>query len=148
MTTSSVCARNLHNHQKQLLLQWILMLLHIRTTWFLMIFTIYFVTCFGIAFRWIWASFQNNIFSQSFCLWFVGLNVYWFLAKREPSLVPFVITFSTLFPRGFFGTSLGSLWHPIGSIFLFSVPFRLHFGSPSLMCFHVFLTADLLMIVR
>ena len=53
--TFPVRTSNLLKHQKTLVLQWISMFLPFRETWFLMIFLIFFVTSFGIDFRWVWA---------------------------------------------------------------------------------------------
>ena len=46
--TFFVCARNLLNLQKPLFLQWICMFLHIRKSWFVMIYVIFFAICFGV----------------------------------------------------------------------------------------------------
>ena len=121
-----------------------------------MIFMIWFVTCFGIDFRWVWASYlvpfwhpfgiKYNVVLQSFFWWFWGLYFYWFwFKKKRPksrgsgSLVRHFVD-----QRMFWDVILATYW-------LHLLCFRYLFGSilGTLSHFlHIFLTADWLMIVR
>ena len=127
------------------------MFLHIINSWILIFFTICFATCFGIELWWVlapnlvscWHPFGKQIMfcSQSFVWWLLDCFLIDLWSKREPNLVPFSLNVSSLFLRGCFGTSRGSLWHPLGFIFVVCCTFPAPSWEPYTMFFHVFLKA-------
>ena len=92
-------------------------------------FTILFVTCFGIDVSWVlassvapcWQTFRYKIMfvrNRFFvCWWFVKLFVHWLLIEEDKLVYYSFSSFVRPFPwEGFWGTSQGSLWHSFGSI--------------------------------
>ena len=95
---------NLLNHHKQLFLQWIFMFLPFRETLFLMLFLIFFVTSFGIDFRWVlvsisapfWDPFgiKFHVFGWSFLLMNFWIDVF---QKLDDGTLPFRSFFACFF---------------------------------------------------
>ena len=82
-----------------------------------------------------WFHFGTPLVSKScfFAIVFddmLDLSFIDFWPQRQPNLVVVFLILSSLFPRGFFGTSIGSLWRTFGSIVVL-VHLRVHFGSVS-----------------
>ena len=88
------------------------------------LFSNYFFTRFGTDVEFIVASFWHSI--QCFLaidllmtFWMVFLLIFNQNGSQNQVARPlFFLTFSILFPRGYFGRSLGSFWHPFGSIWI------------------------------
>ena len=124
------CARNLYNIQKQLFLQWVCMFLHIRKTWFLMVFIMFFATNFGIGFWSLWASVLAPLWHPFGIHWHPFHILFPNFSALVLQRVLCEVHFLFWHP---FGSFLVSFWHPFGSLLVsFSfllAPFFLPFAA-------------------